>query len=105
MIQAFTHVCQKLGGDAAVAVQAVADGVAAAKQVLARGSVLLSENILSHCLKAFLPDSEASQSEKNKRRNLLISQMSKVNDQVHGQNADMLHPALLQMATMHMKAS
>ena len=106
---AFKPPCEKLGRDEyqdfMAPVKSLELQLEESKDILAKSAAILSENVLAHCLRAFLPDSQASQSEKAKRRSLLVSQMGKVKAHTFGQEENMLHPVFAEMANLHMKPS
>ena len=94
--------CEKLGsnelGDFAAPARGLEIEIAEAKDILAKGGAILSENIVAHCLKAFLPDSSYTELEKEKRRSLLGNQMNKVKSNLFGQEESMLHPVFAETA-------
>lgn len=99
--------CAKFGAmsDFSTALDTLTKELIESRQVLAKAAVILSENILAHCLKAFVPEADFPQGEKNKRRNLLVSQMGKIKDGMFGQQESMLHPTFAELAALHMKPS
>eukprot|EP00438_Fugacium_kawagutii_P016280 Skav201194 [mRNA] locus=scaffold633:304690:311323:- [translate_table: standard] len=105
-ITEFGSVCAAIeNSDFAVSIKGLHESISETESVLSTAAALLSDNILVHCLKTLQPGSEASQSEKNKKRNLLVSQMGKVKDKVFGQAESMLHPVISAEALKVMKPS